>query len=254
MYIPAGCVSCMGCWCVSSSLCCRQHMHACATVQRAAGNKLSRVSLGNLSFACPSLTPETCGSLPGQRLFEPLVSRRVKDFLIHAQCMGAVDDRSRNQTQSGDTWGQSTTASTGQPNLASRAQASAARRLRAEEGAVGGNLDPGAQLLSFGKYRGLSFEYAYDTDPSYIAWRSSQLSGHCDFNQAKFLAYIARRVTAEEADEAGLGAERPGESAASSATPSMSTEQRLHKLESMMTAVIDRMGRLEAFVDRIHEV
>ena len=119
---------------------------------------------------------------------------------------------------------------------------------------MGGNLDPGAQLLSFGKYRGLSFEYAYDTDPSYIAWCSSQLSGPGDSNKAKFLAYIARRVTAEEADEAGLGAERPGESAASSATPSMSTEQRLHKLESMMTAVIDRMGRLEAFVDRCREV
>ena len=149
--------------------------------------------------------------------------------------MGAVDDRSRNQTQSGDTWGQSTTASTGQPNLASRAQASAARRLRAEEGAVGGNLDPGAQLLTFGKYKGQPFEYVYDTDPSYITWCSSRLSVHGDSNQAKFLAYIARRFTAEEAGEAGLGAERPGDSAVSSATPSMSTEQRLHKLESTMT-------------------
>ena len=94
----------------------------------------------------------------------------------------------------------------------------------------------------------------YDTDPSYITWCSSRLSGYGNSNQAKFLAYIARRFTAEEAEEAGLGAERPGESAASSATPSMSTEQRLHKLESMMTAVIDRMGRLEAFVDRCYEV
>jgi hypothetical protein len=143
---------------------------------------------------------------------------------------------------------------TGQPNLASRAQASAARCLRAEEGAVGGNLDPGAQLLTFGKYMGQSFESVYDTDPSCITWCSSQLSGNGNSNQARFLAYIARRLTAEEAEEAGLGAERPGESAASSATPSMSTEQRLHKLESMMTEVIDRMGRLEAFVDRCHEL
>ena len=143
---------------------------------------------------------------------------------------------------------------TRQPILASRAQASQARRLRAEEGAVGGNLDPRAQLLTFGKYKGHAFEYVYDTDPSYITWCSSRPSGHGNSNQAMFLAYIARRVTAEEADEAGLGTERPGESAASSATPSMSTEQRLHRLESMMTAVIDRLRRLEAFVDRCHEV
>ena len=76
---------------------------------------------------------------------------------------------------------------------------------------MGGNLDPGAQLLTFGKYMGQSFESVYDTDPSYITWCSSQLSGNGNSNQAKFLAYIARRFSAEEAEEAGLGAERPGE-------------------------------------------
>ena len=100
---------------------------------------------------------------------------------------------------------------------------------------MGGNLDPGAQRLTFGKCMGQSFESVYDTDPSYITWRSSRPSGNGNSNQAMFLAYIACVCTADEAEEARLGAARPPESAASSATPSQSTEQRLHKLESTVT-------------------
>ena len=82
---------------------------------------------------------------------------------------------------------------------------------------------------------GQAFESVYDTDPSCITWCSSRPSGHGNSSQAMLLAYIARRCTAEEAEEASLGADRPAESAASSATPSQSTEQHLHKLESIMT-------------------
>jgi len=95
---------------------------------------------------------------------------------------------------------------------------------------------------------GQSFESMYESAPSYITWGALRLSGNNNSIQAKFLPYIAIRFTAEKAEKATLGAEQPRESTAAFAAPSGSTEQRLHQIESMMTEVIDCMGRLEAVV------